>query len=369
MSTQYTEDDLANMSDDEIMNLSPDAIASPDAGETTEGDADTATAVEGESTEGVEQVQEEEVESNETEAKDVSDDAGEKSGASNETVQPEQSKQPSAELDYKAEYEKLFKPFKANGREISIDSVDDAITLMQMGANYNKKMAALKPNIKLLKLLESNNLLSEEKLNFLIDLDKKNPDAITKLLKDSEIHPLDLDLEKQSDYKPTVRTIDDRQLKLEETLESIQDSTHFSKVTGLVRNVWDDQSKQVVYNNPELLSILNAHMASGVYDIISNRIEKEKLFGRLQGMSDIEAYKAVGDMIQSEGGFSAIAQKQAPRTAPAPTKPSPSDAGRVDKRRAASPSASAPKVSKEPDFNPLALSDDEFMKLTAKKFY
>src|SRR5690606_38757650 len=104
--------------------------------------------------------------------------------AATEPVQP---------VDHKAIVDKLFAPFKANGKEMVVDNVDDAVALMQMGANYNKKMAALKPNLKLLKLLENNNLLSEEKIGFLIDLDKKNPAAIGKLLKDSGIDPLDVD--------------------------------------------------------------------------------------------------------------------------------------------------------------------------------
>ena len=85
---------------------------------------------------------------------------------------------------------------------------------MQMGANYNKKMAALKPNLKLLKLLENNGLLSEEKLSFLIDLDKKNPDAITKLVKDSGLDPLEMDVSK-SDYKPNTYTVHDREVELD----------------------------------------------------------------------------------------------------------------------------------------------------------
>ena len=33
---------------------------------------------------------------------------------------------------------KLFAPFKANGRELKIESVEEAVALMQMGANYSK---------------------------------------------------------------------------------------------------------------------------------------------------------------------------------------------------------------------------------------
>ena len=67
--------------------------------------------------------------------------------------------------DYKAELGRVLSPIKANGREIQVSSVDDAIQLMQMGANYHKKMAALKPNLAVLKMLEQHGLLDQEKLS------------------------------------------------------------------------------------------------------------------------------------------------------------------------------------------------------------
>lgn len=82
-------------------------------------------------------------------------------------------------IDYKAVYEKLLKtPFKADGREISINTPDEAIALMQKGVSYSKKMASLKPNLKIIKMLEKNGLLDEGKLSFYIDLEKKNPQAM-----------------------------------------------------------------------------------------------------------------------------------------------------------------------------------------------
>ena len=81
-------------------------------------------------------------------------------------------------VDYKAEYEKLLAPFKANGTDMQAQSVEDAIQLMQMGAGFHKKIAALKPAMKQVKLLEKHGLLDEDKLNYLIDLANKKPEAI-----------------------------------------------------------------------------------------------------------------------------------------------------------------------------------------------
>jgi hypothetical protein len=225
----------------------------------------------------------------------------------------EEKKEPSepAAPDYEAEYKKILAPFKANGKDIQVESVDDAIALMQMGANYAKKMAALKPNLKLLKMLENNKLLSEEKLSFLIDLDKKDPGAINKLVKDSGIDPMDLSAEKAGTYKQTAYAVDDQELELDAVLGEIQDSPTYTKTLDVVGNKWDTASKQVIAKTPQLLKIIDDHVSSGIYDVINKEIERETMLGRLKGMSNIEAYKAVGDAIQARGGFNHLFKQQA----------------------------------------------------------
>jgi len=293
-------------------------------------------------------------------------------GAVSETPQTSESKPAeSGSVDYKSEYEKLTAPFTANGREISVKSVDDAIALMQMGANYNKKMAALKPNLKLMRLLENNNLLSEEKINFLIDLDKKTPGAVNKLIKESGLDPLDLENDKAGEYTPTARTVDDREIELDEVLGEISSSPAYQRTIGIVSSEWDASSKRTIAETPQLLKVIDAHVRNGVYDLIKAEVESERMFGRLQGISDIEAYRQVGDSINARGGFDHLnpQRQQTPPPVVVSPKPKASEENLNDKRRAAAaakPAAISPKPAKE--FNPLALSDEEFMKLSSKKY-
>ena len=280
-----------------------------------------------------------------------------------------------AAVDYKAQYEKLLAPFKANGREVQVQSVDDAITLMQMGANYNKKMAALKPNLKLMKLLENNGFLDEEKIGFLIDLGKKDPAAINKLVKDSGIDPMDLSAEKASAYKQTAYAVDDKELELDTVLEEIKPSATYTRTLDVVSNKWDAASKQHIANNPQLLKVINSHMEAGIYDQISKELESERLFGRLNGLSDLEAYRKVGDAIHARGGFNPVAPAGAPEkptaAAPAISAPKPSKAEQDklnEKRRAASSTKPAAPAVKPKDFNPLAMSDEEFSKQATSMF-
>jgi hypothetical protein len=283
--------------------------------------------------------------------------------------------EPAKVIDYKAEYERLTGGFKANGRDFKVESVDDAIALMQMGANYNKKMSALKPNLKLMKLLENNGLLSEEKLGFLIDLSNKNPEAINKLVKDSGIDPLDLTADKAKAYKPGSHTVSDQEMELDTVLDELKDSQHYGRTLEVVSSKWDGASKQLIAEQPQILKVINGHMENGIYDLVAAEVERERTFGRLTGLTDLQAYQKVGDAMNERGGFNHLASKAIDtKAAPAPiiVQPKPKqeeDPSLKDKKRAASaakPAAPAAAVAK--DFNPLALSDAEFEKQAQAKF-
>lgn len=292
-------------------------------------------------------------------------------------AKPKDSAADQAVVDHKAEYEKLLAPFKANGREMSVRSVDEARTLMQMGANYNKKMAALKPSFKFLKMLENAGVLNEEKLSFFIDLEKKNPEAINKLVKDSGINPLDFNEDKANAYKASSYTVDDKEIDLDTVLDDLKDSPSYTKTLQVVGNNWDAESKRFAANNPGLVRLIHDHIDGGYYDIIMEEVERERTLGRLQGLSDLHAYQKVGDAINARGGFDHLVsakqdqgqlnQKPAPKIVE--PKPQAVDDKLKDKRRAASPTKAAPTNSAAPkDFNPLSMSDEEFSKQFQKQF-
>lgn len=266
-------------------------------------------------------------------------------------------------INYETEYKKLLAPFRANGKEMQIKNTDEAVQLMQQGANYNKKMAGLKPSLKTVKLLENNGLLDESKLGYLIDLHKKDPAAIKQLIKESGIDPLDVDSDTDSDYKPNTYTVDDREMELDEVLESLSDSPTYSKTIGVVSNKWDEASKQTIANNPQVLTVINDHMASGIYDEVSNEVERERALGRLKGLSDIDAYRTTGDNMHKQGRFVSTGDSQ--ESAPPAKQKVVSSRKTVDdpklksKKRAASSTKTKP-AAKAPELNPLSMTDEEF---------
>ena len=267
--------------------------------------------------------------------------------------------------DYKAMVDKVLAPFKANGREIKVDSVEEAITLMQQGANYNKKMASLKPSLKILKMLENHQLLDEGKLTYLIDLDKKNPEAIAKLIKDSGIDPLDVNTQEEPKYTPGQYSVSDSQVALDQVLDSIEDSPTFEKTMDVIVNKWDANSKRELANEPSLIPLINEHMANGIFDTIANEIEKQRALGQLNGLSDLQAYEQVGKHLATKGAFNKQPQQPVEVKAKVPTQ---EDAERSAKRKAASPTKQSQQTKNTDEFNPLSMSDEEFEKAFNSKF-
>lgn len=261
----------------------------------------------------------------------------------------EVTKEETPEIDYKAVYEKIFKPFKANGKEIQIRNVDDAINLMQQGANYTKKMQALAP-IRRQALVLQNEQIDPDTLNYLIDLKNGDKDAIKKLLKDNKVDLTDFDLDEEIKYTPTKRTISDSQLSYQDVL--IESQANLGRIDQILSN-FDSASRQYVLNNPRILSSLNYEIETGRMDKILEKLESERVFGRYNGIPDIDACIYIAQGMENEEATKQASTKNKVR----PT------AG--DKRKAA-PTKSKPTSTKS-SMTPQVLfdmSDEEFEKLS-----
>jgi len=282
---------------------------------------------------------------------------------------PEDDKEvPETVIDYKAEYDKVMAPFKANGTQMQMKSAEDAVTLMQMGANYHKKMAGLKPSLKLLKVLEKNDLLDVDQLSYLIDLKNKNPEAITKLVKDSGLDPLDINVKDDSAYTPTTQVVNDTEIELDTVLDNIKQSPTYAQTLNVITKDWDDASRTVIASKPQIISIINDHVADGTFDKVMGVVTYERSLGKLQGVSDFDAYRKVGDALHAAGKLGA--PPKAVVIEPTQTivkEPTPEEIKRKERKKAASPTKTVGTPVKE-SYNPLTMSDEDFEKFDPKKF-
>lgn len=297
-----------------------------------------------------------ESESDEPESLDTSD-----------TDQPETDgdTQENNEFDYKSAYEKVMAPFKANGVMMQVDNPDDAVRLMQMGANYQKKMQALKPNLKIVKMLDKQGLLDETKIANLIDLASKDPAAIAKLVKDSGIDPLDIDTSVDSGYQPGNHAISDKEYDLDEVLDNLRETSDtYAKTIDVVANQWDTASRKIIYDNPVIIEVIDQHIKNGVFDQVATAVGKERALGGLRGLNDVEAYKTVVDSMAQQGLLvNQHAAPQAQKPVSSDAKASKSAKQRQAKRKAAAPTkATSSQAKPGSDAAYLGLSDEEFMK-------
>ena len=278
-----------------------------------------------------------------------------------DTDTPEDTPQETDTFNYENAYNQVTAPFKANGATMQVKSPEDIVRLMQMGAGAQKQMAKLKPNLKLIKMLENNNLLDERRLNNLIDLSKNDSKAIAKLVKDSGVDPDDIDIENASTYQPNNYTVTDSEYELDQVLDSIKHTDTFDKTIDLLTSEWDDKSKTFVSENPNVIKVINDHMLNGVYDKVNAIMQQDKALGKLSGVSDVDAYKQIIDMLAKNGELIDGNQQE-------PVQSNVTDIGdagsvkRKQNRKAAAPTkqTNTSNNSKQ-DVSYLTLSDDEFM--------
>ena len=268
----------------------------------------------------------------------------------------EEPKAPTEEIDYKAVYESIFKPFKANGKELTPRNVEDVISLMQRGANYTKKMQLLAPVKRAYESLTKADI-KEEDLNFLIDIHKGDTEAIKQLLQRHKIDPIDLDIE-SNNYKAHKNNIaTDADVEFSDVLRDIDSS--LPKIQDIMTNKWDEASKQELIKNPKLLRALHEEIELGRFDEVQARVELEKTFGKYQGYSDLQAYIDVVTKLVAEKKAQQVTQPKAePRVRTTPNN--------IPDKSKAAPVRGKPKNqgAKMTVQDLLSMSDEDFNKLS-----
>lgn len=275
------------------------------------------------------------------------------------------------EFDYKSAYENLLsKPIRANGKDIKLKSVDELVQLAQMGANYTRKMQDIAPHRKTLMMLENNNI-DQDQLSYLIDLSKKDPQAIQKLLKESGVNPLDIDVEAEPTYKGGNHRVSDAEAAFTTTLEDMQQSDSGKYVLQAIHGTWDQASKEQLVKQPNIMEIMREQHESGFYERISDEVDRQRALGAIpSSQSWLQSYKIIGDQMVAQGAFADLLANQTPAqqtppvtAAPVATRvaaPKPAIVPNA-KADAAAPTRATPKPAKT-FVNPLNMRDDEFMK-------
>jgi hypothetical protein len=298
-----------------------------------------------------------------TTGKDVEKDKAHEPNQSTESEAP----------NFKTMYEQIMAPFKANGKMIELKSPEEAIQLMQMGANYTQKMQQLVPHRKLLMMLENNGLLDEGKLSFLIDIEKKDPEAIKKLVKDAGIDPMEIDTNAEPAYREGNHRVTDEEAIFHSALDDLKSTPAGMETLQIISTNWDKASKDVLWQSPEIMGIIKQQRENGIYDHIASEVDRQRILGTISPtVSFLQAYKTVGDQMVAQNAFADLPNQQTTKTtapvvtAPIATRVQAPKPTVTNNERANAASPTRPTASKAKEVvNPLAMSDDEFLKQMA----
>jgi hypothetical protein len=275
---------------------------------------------------------------------------------------------PQEEPDYKAIYQRLFgTPIRAAGQDITLQTPDEAISLIQKGVGFHSKLNRIHKELKYVEMLRNNGLLDEEKLSHLIDVQAGKPGAIKKLLDSVKVDPLSLDSAEASTYAPSDYRVTDEQVAFQSTVADLSASDAGRKVLNDAQ-AWDQATKAEIYRTPAVLQVLTEQKEMGRYDLIVAELNRAKVLGTLPaGETFLQSYTRVGQQMMQAGKFGPVPGTPATPTPVAQKTVTPTPPANSKKAAAAAPTrASAPGA--KPQVNIDELDDDAFQAHFRKTF-
>ena len=277
-------------------------------------------------------------------------------------------------------YEAVTAPFKADGKDFSVRSAEDAVRLMQQGVNYSRRMQELKPMKAMNRMLTDHGLNDPAKMSFLIDVAKGDKEAITKLLKDNNLDPMDLDVSNETGYQAKSYAGNPQDNAFRDALDNVTSVPEGQALVADIHGTWDDASKAKLRDQPGILGNLLDLKQSGVYEQVVTELQYQRSMGYLTHTPFLQAFDEVGEAMKNAGVLKVNQPQPAPtanslgqlqsntlqqnqpvatgaRKAPAPKKAAPNPHLSSTPPSKQSAKQTAPKN----DFD--KMSDEEFLKM------
>jgi len=235
------------------------------------------------------------------------------------TVQDDIKEEPTEEEDNEQQNGVLItKPLKYRGKEIWVNSEEEAIELMQKGLDYSFKMNKIKPHRSIVNIVEEAGL-SVEDIKALADAKSGKQEAIRYIVNKFGLEPQDDDFVFDDDtqagsneeYKPEVKPQDP-------VLEIYQEvANREPELAGKVSKIWDeleDTFKQELYN-PDVFRAFIGSVKTGEFEKVLPEAVKVKALN--PGVAWLQAYQYA---VQNIGSIQR--QTQEPSEAVKPKQPS-----------------------------------------------
>ena len=307
----YTEEELYDMDDDQLaeaMAAERAEIESPDTEYEEEHTSEPEVVENNEPEPEVEQPEEESADPEEGHDSETPNEVEEP--ATEEVEDNSEPEEDEVTKPVEQAEPKIYK-YKANGQEFEFTQ-DEVISqfgnVFGKSMDYTKKMQAIAPYRKMISAMEEENL-SENDMNLMIDALKGNKEAIASIVKRADVDVLDLDLDSESNYTPNSYGRAESELKVQEVIDSIASDKEFPITQHVVAEEWDDASRDVFAQNPELIKELHVDVINGTYDKVSPMAMKMKVLdgGR---KSDIDYYIEAGKQYHMNARAAELKQQE-----------------------------------------------------------
>lgn len=274
------EEDMYNLSDEELErayresrreSIEPTDVAQEETAEeeTTEEEANE---------ESSEQSTDENVQDDSSEEQNDNDEEEE----SAEELSNEQSKATSTESSRHK--------IKTNGMEVEL-SVEELKMLAPKAMDYTKKMQEIAPYRRSIEAMKQNGI-SEEDINLLIEAKSGKKEALARLIKQAGVDALDIEDDKP-EYRPNTYGNDDSELELRNIVSKIANDQEFNMTKDIVDRQWDDKSRAVLKQRPEMIEGLHYDVKNGIYAVVAPMALKMKALDGAR-KSDLEYYMLAG---------------------------------------------------------------------------
>ena len=292
-------------------------------------------------------------------------DSGKQESDTKDTAEQNTENQETTQIDYKAFYETVTQDFKASGKIMpGVKEPEKFIKALQMATDYALKTAALKPALKRVKMLEG---VSDEDLTEMLDFKNRNPEVIKKALKEANIDPLELDMDKVN-YVPQVQMISDSEYDFRETVDELSKDAKFNDTRQLILSGLDAKSKELALTDTRVLKALHQEVVSGRIEQIQAKALELRTFGSVDSsITDLELYATIARQMDqnsstiTQSNPSAVSAQVVSNTQTKQVTKEPNPELEDKRARAGIQTKPQSKVVKK--YDPTKLSDDEFLKL------
>ena len=292
-------------------------------------------------------------------------DSGKQESDTKDTAEQNTENQETTPIDYKTFYETVTQDYKASGKTMpGVKEPEKFIKALQMATDYALKTAALKPVLKRVKMLEE---VSDEDLAEMLDFKKRNPEVIKKALKEANIDPLELDMDKVN-YVPQVQMISDSEYDFRETVDELSKDAKFNDTRQLILSGLDAKSKELALTDTKVLKALHQEVVSGRIEQIQAKALELRTFGSVDSsITDLELYATIARQMDqnsstiTQSNPSAVSAQVVSNTQTKQVTKEPNPELEDKRARAGIQTKPQSKVVKK--YDPTKLSDDEFLKL------